>query len=151
MQKAIGKVSEIDNADETYEHIHKAVLDEAPRKRKGVASKLHNMRRIYYASVSQYIEDFMKTCDLAHRLGCGYEPYFAALVLLINLRSDMPEWCDIIDQQLEGYDNLNYAADHFHDLCKEALEKAETADVSALSETSSRNRRKQVSNKKKAA
>lgn len=70
-RKLYGKVSEIYYADETYEHIHKAVLDEAPRKRKGVASKLHNMRRIYYASVSQYIEDFVKTCDLAHRLDCG--------------------------------------------------------------------------------
>lgn len=63
----------------------------------------------------------------------------------------MPEWCDIIDQRLEGYNNVNYTADPFQDLCVKASAKAEIAELSAFTKTLSRNRRKQISNKKKAA
>lgn len=138
-------------ADETYDEIRKIVLGKGFNKHKVVFSKLYKMRRTQYPTIPQYISDFRQTYDLARRLHCGFQAYFAAMTLLINIRNDMPGWCDMIEQGLENFDNDNFTDMQFYELCVKASEKAETeaetGDVSASAMTSSLSTSQQGSQK----
>ncbi|PYH28188.1 uncharacterized protein BO87DRAFT_322820, partial [Aspergillus neoniger CBS 115656] len=123
--KLRGKNAKNYYADETFDEIRKIVLGKGFSKHKIVASKLYKMRRNQYSTVPQYIDSFRETFDLAQRLACGYPAYFAAIVLLTNIRSDLPGWCDIIEKQLDGFDNSKFTDSQFYELCIEASEKAE--------------------------
>ncbi|CEL09510.1 hypothetical protein ASPCAL12645 [Aspergillus calidoustus] len=118
----------IDMADDRYEAIKDIALGSGTLRLKAAALKPIKMTRQQFASPADYMKAYMAATMVAERLKCDAGPYVSALLLIHELRDDMPNWAyNKQEQMTEEPGTFNY--DHFRELYDSAMATWEASNV----------------------
>lgn len=115
-------------ADEAYEAIKRLVLGHGHTLARTAYMKVFNMKRSFYASISQYVDDYRLSIRISNNLGCTITPYCACLLLLRELEPELPTWTASIELAFASTAATTLRERDFLKLCATAIEKGNDLD-----------------------
>ena len=134
-------------ADEMYEAIRKIVLGYGHTLACTAYMKVFNMKRIFYATIPQFVYDFCNSVKLSNNLYCTIIFYCTSFILLQELEAELPIWTIYIEGKF-GSKAAQLTTEHeFLKICNLVIEKGKdlfqrNSAAAAIGNTSSNNKSK---------
>ncbi|OJJ68158.1 hypothetical protein ASPBRDRAFT_33452 [Aspergillus brasiliensis CBS 101740] len=113
----------LEYADDAYDAIRRLILRHDNVLCKNTFTKLIDMRRSHYSTVTRYVTAYRRAYIDAQELECGITPYCAVLQMLRQLEGDFPTWVDVVQCSLPDDARVAFTDADFFKLCGVVIAK----------------------------
>ncbi|OOG00867.1 hypothetical protein ASPCADRAFT_202699 [Aspergillus carbonarius ITEM 5010] len=113
-----------DYADDLYVAIRKVVVGHGHNRCKDVWYALADIRRKQYKSTEAFVQGFQDTFMLAKSLNVAPTPYIAFLMLLREVKTDLPHWVEGVEATMWDDVATSFTEQNLLDYCYTAKSEA---------------------------